>query len=101
MLLKGHVDVGHLLLQEFSLFPHLLCEQSLPGLVYTVIRDFFVIHQNDKSLDGRKDPIYVCRWCLASALGVGVISSNVFHTDHAVRFPLPANPDVVSHPVSA
>ena len=28
-------------------------------------------------------------------------SLNLFHTDHAVRFPLPAKPDVVSHPVSA
>ena len=61
ILLEGRVDVGHPLLAESVLyFPTFLREQSLPGLVYTVIRNFLVIHQNDESLDGRKDLIYVC-----------------------------------------
>ncbi len=37
----------------------------------------------------------------ASVHKAGVTSENMFHVDHAVRFPLPAKLDVVSEPVNA
>ena len=79
----------------FSISPPFCDKQSLPGLVHTVIR------MTNLSMIGMMSSMCAAVGVWARLHSVGETSLNLFQTGHAARFPLPAKPDVVSHPVIA